>query len=335
MLPFRTRLIDLTFRAATASGILDVWQIITRSTCAVLLYHSVASGPENPYFGPDEYERHMELLSAEFRVLSADEFLWHLDRGRAPPRRSVLITFDDGFENNATVVQPIMERRGLPWVLFTTTAALNQPGCILWFSALRGVCLYSRAASISLLGGSWPLSDRDTRLAAFAGLFRLVSKSPWSRTRPALEDLLAEHFAAVPPPYVQSFCAMMTSAQLRVLAESPLVEVGCHTESHPFLTTVSDEALPQEIDAPTRMLAEIVDRPVRLFAYPAGDYGRREVERVAGAGFACAFAVTPVKRTRPRFEVSRAGVYDPSVNVVRAKSLGVVNILRRVGVSTG
>jgi peptidoglycan/xylan/chitin deacetylase (PgdA/CDA1 family) len=327
----KTKLRDGGLKCVAKAGLLDLAQLVTGSQITVLLYHSVASGENTPYFGGQELARHLDMLRAECRVLGAEEYLWHLQAGGKFPRRSVLITFDDGFENNASVVQPLMEAYQMPWVLFVTTAPLEEPGRFLWFSITRAICLYAPPGEYSFLGRTWQLDDRASRLQATRQL------ALWARTRPA-DDVQQEtdrwqaaYWKHVPAAYVDSFCRMMSADQLRELGRSPLVEIGCHTRMHPFLPQVADGKLADEIDRPTAYLADVLGRRIRMFAYPAGAYGVREINHLAKLGFDCAFAVIPNESKTGRYDIPRVGIFNPSVDLVRAKALGLVDVFRRVG----
>lgn len=273
----------------------------------------------------------MDMLQAEFRVVAADEYLWQLKQNKRLPRRSVLITIDDGFENSLRVIHPVMEQRQLPWVLLTTTQALDQPGAVLWFAGLRAVCLYAAGGRIELLGRCWTLEDVPGRLRAWQEMIHWAGQFPAHESLSAAQKLMGTHWSEVSADYAASFCSMLTEDQLCLLAASGLVEIGCQTKTHPFLPCVADARLGEEIDEPTRRLAELLGCPIRTFAYPAGQYGPREIERVAKAGLDCAFALHPVLGRVPRYEIPRSGVYDPSPAVVRAKSLGLDTVLRSMG----
>jgi peptidoglycan/xylan/chitin deacetylase (PgdA/CDA1 family) len=326
---------DSGLNALILCKLLDVCQIATGQKCTVLIYHSVASGDSNPYLDPDTFTAHMDMLRAEFHVLSADEYLAHLDRGKPIPRRSVLITIDDGLENNYTVIQPIMEQRQLPWVLFTPTQALEQDDRLLWFAMLRGICLYSRKQQLALLGRTWSLNGNGGRARIFSEMVGWAAKFCAEESREAVLALSADTVADVPESYINNFCRLMTADQLCQLAKSPLVEIGCHTKFHPFLPHVSARELSVEIDGATRCLCDLLNRKIRTFAYPSGYYGWRELERVAALGYDCAFAVVPRLNAMSRFEIPRVGVYGPSPSVLRAKALGLSAVLKSFGVATG
>lgn len=58
------------------------------------------------------------------------------------------------------------------------------------------------------------------------------------------------------------------------------IEIGAHTRSHPRLSSLSDQTLADEVDAPVERLAsELGNRPT-AFAYPYGDLDHRVVSAV-------------------------------------------------------
>jgi peptidoglycan/xylan/chitin deacetylase (PgdA/CDA1 family) len=317
------------------SRALDGWQALTGKTCTVLVYHSVASGEANPFMAPAAFASQMDMIASEFRVLSADEYLWHLDRGLRPPRRSVLITFDDGLENNYSVVQPIMRARGLPWVLFTTTIALERPDAALWFTMLRALCVFARASHLHFLGRSWSLGDRTRRLRCYAEMNAWARHYPAAQSRDETDTLLQRHRPEIPPEYISSFVALAPAEKLLELSRSGLVEIGCHTRTHPFLPCTTDDELAIEIDGARQKLQDAVQKEVRMFAYPSGAFGRRELRRVGAAGFRCAFSVDKVLSIQPELEITRTGVYSSALSVARAKALGLSALLRGAGLRSG
>jgi peptidoglycan/xylan/chitin deacetylase (PgdA/CDA1 family) len=300
------------------------------------MYHSVARGDANPYLDDTSFALQMDMLASEFRVLGADEYLWHRRTERRFPTRSVLVTFDDGYRNNARIVQPIMEARGLPWVLFTTTELLEDPARLLWPAALRAACLFARQSRVRLLGQDWALGDdEERRLGVARGIVGRLQRSGSFAELQSVGDWAASQWADVPDAYAESFCAMLTGEDLRRLAASPLVEIGCHTRTHPFLTCIEAQRLSIELDEATANLAAFLGRRVRMFAYPGGVYGERELARVSSLGFDCAFAVIPTLGQAPRFEIPRVGIYRPSTALARAKALGIAAPLRATGLPVG
>lgn len=319
--------------AALTTGLLRLLHRLTRQAGVSLLYHSVADGPGNPYLSEAAFRSQLEMLRAEFRVASGDEFMWHLTRSRPLPAGSVLITFDDGYRNNFTVVHPIMESLRLPWLLFAATQGLDPPGSALWMTLVRAVCHFSPETPIAFAGRDWSLSRG--RIRTYKEIARWSSTQPSDLIEDAASALFEEQGHLVPRQYFASFCALMDADDLQQLGRTDLVEVGAHTRSHPFLPQVSSDRLHVEIAEAKHRLEEVLNRQVRMFAYPSGRYGTRELAKVADAGFDCAFTVVPQVGTTYRFEVPRVGVYSEEVGMLRAKCLGAASMLRAVGFHVG
>ncbi|WP_261300809.1 polysaccharide deacetylase family protein [Paenibacillus andongensis] len=100
----------------------------------VLNYHSIGVEPGNTYvLHPDMFARQMDFLAAHhFTPLTLGDFARILEKKQPSPERPVLLTFDDGYANNAEVALPILQRHGFPATLFLSPGFIGQPGYLNW-----------------------------------------------------------------------------------------------------------------------------------------------------------------------------------------------------------
>ncbi len=95
---------------------------------------------------------------------------------------------------------------------------------------------------------------------------------------------------------------------------SELVELGytmgCHTENHLDLCTLSESRLTKEISGSRDILMEKTDQAVLSFCYPAGQYNDQVVDAVEEAGFLGAVTTKPgtAKLSDERFTLKRIRV---------------------------
>jgi peptidoglycan/xylan/chitin deacetylase (PgdA/CDA1 family) len=101
-------------------------------------------------------------------------------------------------------------------------------------------------------------------------------------------------------------------AELGALSQGGLIEVGSHTETHPFLSTLPVTSQRDEIQRSKAELEKMLGHPVGSFAYPHGDYNTETVRIVREAGFACACSsvVDMVQPGTDRFQLPRIPVQD-------------------------
>jgi peptidoglycan/xylan/chitin deacetylase (PgdA/CDA1 family) len=82
----------------------------------ILMYHHVAPinfEARNPdlYVSPEQFELQLKFLKNNgYRTITFDELLAHWDNDDKLPKKSVILTFDDGFENNYIHAFPLMKK---------------------------------------------------------------------------------------------------------------------------------------------------------------------------------------------------------------------------------
>jgi peptidoglycan/xylan/chitin deacetylase (PgdA/CDA1 family) len=237
---------------------------------SVLAYHRVL--PErDPLLGDvpsaAEFEHRMRWVKASFDVLPLGEAARALREDRLP-RRSLCITFDDGYADNYRIALPILRRLGLPATFFVATGFLDG-GCMfndLVIEAAR------RATSTELdlvdLGlGRHALGSDEQRCRAIGRILACLKYFEPERRRRAASEIARRAGSRVPTDL------MMTTEQVRALHAAGM-ELGAHTVNHPILAEIPLGRARHEMEASRARLEQITGAPVRLFAYPNGSPGR-------------------------------------------------------------
>ena len=76
---------------------------------------------------PELFERHIEYLSKNsYIVLSLDELVEMKKAGVRPKRKTVIITFDDGYENNYEYAYKTLKKFGYPATIFVPSDNVGQ-----------------------------------------------------------------------------------------------------------------------------------------------------------------------------------------------------------------
>ena len=98
----------------TASG----YQVVP-----ILCYHRFESGCTSPMcITPTDFERQMQYLKeSAYRVISFRELMEFVEYRRALPKRSVVITIDDGYRSAYEQAYPILKKYGFSATLFIYT----------------------------------------------------------------------------------------------------------------------------------------------------------------------------------------------------------------------
>ncbi len=89
----------------------------------ILCYHRFGNGCASPLCMPAEiFQRQMQYLKDHrYHVIGPDELLEFLEYRRPLPRKSVMITIDDGYRSVYNTAYPILKKFGYPATLFVYT----------------------------------------------------------------------------------------------------------------------------------------------------------------------------------------------------------------------
>ncbi len=297
----------------------------------ILMYHRVDDVELDPWglaVSPRHFDHHLQVLRERSRPLSLAGMLNARQRGRLP-RRSVVVTFDDGYADNLYHAAPLLMRHQIPATVFVTVGGTGSEREFWWdelaHMMLRPGRLPSRleleingAAQQWELGGASDYRiddyrrDRDrrpweavpnSRLAFYYAVWKALRPLPYGECEQALDTL--RHWAETAPR--DPSYRPLSEAELRVLSDGGLVEIGGHTLTHPSLPAHPPALQRTEIHECKARLEQMLQRPITSFAYPFGDYVPATAELVRDAGYTCACttAAARVKRTSDPFELPR------------------------------
>jgi len=92
----------------------------------VLMYHHISPKPGLVTCSPDNFRAHMQwLVENGWKTLSTDAFTQILATGEVP-KKSVLVTFDDGYLDNWVYAHPVLKEFGQRATLFLITGWMGE-----------------------------------------------------------------------------------------------------------------------------------------------------------------------------------------------------------------
>jgi len=116
------------FALLFATGVIRLVSWVNRKEVPILCYHSVIDSAHNIRSDPHKqhiplplFLRHLDYLQKHHHLLPLSEFQRARRENRALPDNAVVLTFDDGFRDFATVVAPHLTRRKIPATVFIIT----------------------------------------------------------------------------------------------------------------------------------------------------------------------------------------------------------------------
>ena len=290
----------------------------------ILGYHRVAHTTFDPYelcVQPDHFAEHLNVLQRTTNVIDLKTLHQGLLNG-ALPRQSILITFDDAYQDILHTVKPLLAAHSLPATTFVVTGALGQE---FWWDRLARL-VFSPAVlpdNLTIQIGAetltWSIMDSEDLM--------LQEAIPSSRHR--LLQQIYERLAALPEEQLSVLAKLqqwietaepvaadtdraMTAAELQTLAQDGLVSVGSHTVNHPMLTSIPQDQQYNELRESKQALENILSQPITALSYPHGVYNAKTQKLAEETGYqlACSSQNGIVHQGHNRFALPRFWVPD-------------------------
>ncbi len=291
-----------------------------RRDLRVLAYHRVRDFDDGFTFdpglisaSPEAFRSQMMHLRDRFHPVTCREVVAALDGGPALPRDAVLVTFDDGYDDNHSIAFPILRETGVPATFFVATGHIDS-GLPYAYDWLAHLVLTATAERLRL-----PALDVDVSLPAALAQRRSLVEELLDRLK-YLDDAGQQAVISEleldcrrPRTVGHPDCRPMTWSQLREMQAGGM-EIGGHGVHHRMLAKLPGHALRTEVaECHARLSAEMGAPPIAI-SYPVGGpdaYDARVMDVVREQGFRIGFTYisgVSAPRADARYEFLRTGI---------------------------
>lgn len=253
----------------------------------VLAYHRVTMLPLDRQLlaiSPANFRAQMQFLKNNF-PLTRFEDDWSNIR-----KPSVVVSFDDGYADNALEALPILEEIGVPATFFVSTGNIGTNEEF-WWDELERITLGDRDYPSNFRledrrqGRNWLTETPPLREMLYSNLHRMMMGID-SAQRELWFEQLREWAELDRTGRAQN--RPLSQDELKTLSKSPWVTIGAHTATHTPLSCLSEERQKEDIISSKCRLESLLNREVTLFSYPFGrknDYNAASIRICREAGF--------------------------------------------------
>jgi glycosyltransferase involved in cell wall biosynthesis/peptidoglycan/xylan/chitin deacetylase (PgdA/CDA1 family) len=245
----------------------------------ILCYHRVYEPERDPHqlsVSRDHFREQLAVINRIGLAVSLDQLADALPSQNFP-RRSVVLTFDDGYLDNLENALPLLREAGVPATFYIVTGHIGRTGEY-WWDDLERLVLGDTALpdvlrlQINGRAREWSLRTPDepaARQRLFFDLHRELRPLAASQQAEVVAQLrsITGVTGEARPLY-----RCLTAEELSSLAREPLITLGAHTVTHCDLDYWTKAEQAAEIVGSRQTLEGIIGRPVEHFSYPFGSF---------------------------------------------------------------
>lgn len=263
---FETRLIEMLSR------------LTAHDKLVVLNYHRIRPdfpAPSTPFddgilsVTADQFLRQMNWLNRHARILSERELEDQIasrsfSRFNLP---SVVVTFDDGYEDNYSIAFPILKALKIPAIFFVSTEMIWERK-LFWWDTVAYLIKKSRKPSITIRGLSYAL--RDNRQKVITDLQSQLKECTGRHIREEIREISEASETDLPSAELQDR-ELMTQDQICEMAANQMA-IGSHCHTHQALSCLDSREQEAELRVSKELLERATTQEVKSVSYPFGRY---------------------------------------------------------------
>ena len=259
------------------------------------------------------FKSHLKFMRKWYRIMTFEDLSAHI-QNKDIPWDSLIITFDDGYEDNYSQAYPVLKELDIPATFFIVSGRIGAvefkpfwwDRAYYYFRKLKE--MKSGGATLSLGGEMASLFEE------FEGNPSLLFKklNEWESGK--IENLLDEFGKQNDMPAEDLISCNRMLTWDAVLEMRGHAEFGSHTCSHGNLLEMGREKQLEEINASKKKIEQKVEKRVTAFSYPAGNTNEQLKALVREAGYS--FAVTAerdINRPEDRYALKRINIWEGTV----------------------
>ena len=121
-----------------------------RPKAAILMYHQVCDKRYDPWelaVHPNHFHTHLDYLKKNFNVVSVADLVNGVTTHKL--KKTIAITFDDGFRDNYANAAPLLDWHELPATFYVATRAMKA-NYLYWWDTLQDVIFHTQVLPVRL-----------------------------------------------------------------------------------------------------------------------------------------------------------------------------------------
>ena len=279
---------------------LNLFDLLTKSknNRLILMYHGIIENDNfkynNRHFSKSTFEKHLKYYQKHFNVVSLSEIFEMKRKNIIPDKKTIAITFDDGFENNYNIAFPLLKKYNLPATFFVSAVCVDNNNEVLWpdfINILRQNI--NENLNINNLNFIPHFKHDFYNLENNISLLEYLKQQSARNRDKIINDLREKYFFDEIIKNVNSeLWKLMNKEQLIELSKSELIEISSHGYLHYNLANIEKQEAFEDLSKSKEILEKVINKKISSIAFPDGSYNLDILEMCKDIGYNNLCAVT-------------------------------------------
>lgn len=257
----------------------------SNSSPTILCYHGVDLFSDKKlnyrHTSITDFEFQLRFFKKNFNIVSISDLF---ARNFSNDKKTIAITFDDGYLNNYKYAVPLLIKYDIP-CSFYITGINNTKQQFLWADFVDIVTYFSQKQSFVI---------EDTCFTKFNGKFysqygESIHDFIKNNAKYSYKELLYSQFEEFPEicssNSIEDYWKLVSDEQIIEISKNPLFTIGSHGYFHNNLGNLPTEDAVDEVKKSKSYLENLIQKPIEEIAFPDGSYSKSLSQELNKLGF--------------------------------------------------
>lgn len=258
-----------------------------------IMYHGVVK-KDSTYFSPrhitaQQFEKQLIYLKKNFDIIDVNEAFDRNKNKSIPNKKTITISFDDGYLNNLTTALPLIEKYEIPCTFFISSFCVeNAENPILWSDIIALINYYIKEPitidSRTFINLKEP--NKNQHITDF------IKQLPKEKRDKVINELYTKYDIELKLKSIDpEIWSLMNKHELQQFSKSKYVKIGSHGHLHYNLGMIDLKDAIDDMSKSKKLLEDAIEKEVNTIAYPDGNYTKEVKEEAKKIGFKHQLAV--------------------------------------------
>jgi len=258
----------------------------------ILTYHIIYKENANStrptcFISESEFSKHIKWLARNYQIVPLSTIVDSILTKNSFPKRSLAITFDDGFANFFHIAYPMLKKVNIPSTIYLC-AGLIGTRRLFWFDMIEYLVLNRCQETLKVtIKDQLYCLDLGKKNEGIRELVNLLKKTT-NRERNAVINHLISVLHEGREPRSSGDYLPLSWGEVNGFCNDWLITIGSHTIEHVILASLSSEEVYDEVYGSKEILEKNISGGVEDFSYPNGqlsDFDEVSKEMLKKAGY--------------------------------------------------
>ena len=245
----------------------------------IICYHGVSNEKKHPiinfngkHINLKIFNKQIKYISTKCNPISMKQVYFNLKKKIPFKKKSVCVTFDDGFKNNFKFAAKILKKYNVPAIFYLCPGLIGKSE-MFWVDKIEAAIAFSKKKKINFFffGKKYSLniSNIQKRKEAIKKLKIICKRLPDKKKDIFIEKIIYSTKVKLTQKLHNNYKTLSWS-EVRKIIKDRLFDIGGHSMKHSIFTKMNLKEVDQDIKKTKKIIFKNASVKVRYFSYPEG-----------------------------------------------------------------